>query len=79
MEEFRWLNSERITLYFSPKPSEKIESVSIVSDRELSSIASGSTKETNLILSIMRDAVSKSREWCISKDLQFFKRHVLLI
>ena len=56
-------------LNFAPESSGKVESVSIISDRELSSVASGATKQADSIFGIKGDGVSESRKRRVAEDL----------
>ncbi len=61
MGKFQWLSGMWGTLDLLPEARGEVEGVSIVSDGELSCVASGSSKEADLILGVERDAVSESR------------------
>lgn len=65
------------TLDFAPEASGEVESVGIISDGELSGVASGSSEKTDFVVCVEGGAVAEAGEGSISEDLQFLERHDL--
>jgi len=75
MEAFQLLNEPIGTLDLPPEAGCEVESVGVVCDGELASVASGPSEQTDLILCIGRDTVSEARQRSIAENLQLFKGH----
>jgi hypothetical protein len=74
-ERFQRLNKKRGTFDFFPEAGGEIEGVGIISDGELASGTSGSSKETDFALGVGSDAVTKAGQGHVAEDLHLLKGH----
>ena len=74
-ERFQRLNRKRGTFDFFPEAGGEIEGVGIISDGELASGTSGSSKETDFALGVGSDAVTKAGQGHVAEDLHLLKGH----